>query len=254
MPSTAAPIRVGLGASAIPFRRLVRVEWRKATDTRAARWLLLITAVVTAGLMLIPLLARHSVDQNYTTYLAHAALGLTILLPVVSILTLTSEWTQRTVLTTFTQEPRRARVTNAKVTVSLLLALLGAIYGAIVTVAAIGLAAASGRHVEANLTAGTTIGFVVFVLLNVLMGVALGALLHHTAAAVVLLFALPTALGFLGTAVNWIDHWLDPSTTFDWVMKGEWGGHTAEIAVSTLVWLVIPLAAGLIRTTRREIK
>jgi len=64
-------------------------------------------------------LAPSSIDQTYTSYLAFAAVGLTILLPVVSILTLTSEWSQRTALTTFTQEPRRTRVINAKVTVSL---------------------------------------------------------------------------------------------------------------------------------------
>ena len=29
----------------IPFSRLVRVEWAKATDTRAARWLLALVAL-----------------------------------------------------------------------------------------------------------------------------------------------------------------------------------------------------------------
>ena len=72
--------------------------------------------------MLAPLLAPSSIDQTYTSYLGFAAIGLTILLPVVSILTLTSEWSQRTALTTFTQEPRRMRVINAKIAVSLMLA------------------------------------------------------------------------------------------------------------------------------------
>ena len=40
----------------IAFSRLVRVEWAKATDTRAARWLLALTGLMTAGMVLVPVL------------------------------------------------------------------------------------------------------------------------------------------------------------------------------------------------------
>jgi ABC-2 type transport system permease protein len=236
----------------IPFSRLLRVEWSKATDTRAARWLLALVGVSTVGLMLVPVLAS-SVDQTYTSYLGFAAIGLTILLPVVSILTLTSEWNQRTVLTTFTQEPRRTRIVNAKVTVSLLLAGGAAVFGALVTAAGLGVAAASGRELDANLNAGVLVGFVLFMLLNVLTGVAFGALLHNSAAAIALYFALPTAFAFLGIALKSVADWLDTSTTFNWLLRGEWSGHTQQILVSVTIWVAIPLAAGLVRTVRREI-
>jgi len=65
---------------AIPFSRLLRVEWGKATDTRAARWLLALVAASTVGLMLAPLLAPSRIDQTYTSYLRFAAVGLSILL------------------------------------------------------------------------------------------------------------------------------------------------------------------------------
>ena len=100
----------GATFSGIPFGRLVRVEWGKATDTRAARWLLIAVAATTVGLMLAPVFSPSSIDQSYTSYLGFAAVALSILLPVVSILTLTSEWSQRTALATFTQEPRRMRI------------------------------------------------------------------------------------------------------------------------------------------------
>ena len=87
---------------AIPFSRLLRVEWGKATDTRASRWLLAAVAASTVGLMLAPLLSPSSIEQSYTSYLGFAAVALSILLPVVSILTLTSEWSQRTALATLT--------------------------------------------------------------------------------------------------------------------------------------------------------
>jgi len=110
---------------------------------------------------LVPMLSPSSIERTYASYLGFAAGGLSILLPVVSILTLTSEWSQRTVLTTFTQEPRRIRVINAKVAVSLLLAAAGAVFGALVTLAGLGVAAASGRELDANLNAGVLFFFAV---------------------------------------------------------------------------------------------
>jgi ABC-2 type transport system permease protein len=238
----------------IPFSRLLRVEWGKATDTRAARWLLLTVALTTTGLMLAPLLAKNAIDQTQASYLACAALALTVLLPVVAMLTLTSEWSQRTVLATFTQEPRRARVIQAKVCVSLILAALGSAFGGLVTAAAVLLAELSGRHIGADISTSRVVGFALFVLLNVLMGVAFGALLHNTAAAIVLFFALPMAFTAAGTALRSIGQWVDPSLTFGQVLQADWSGHLPQILTSTTIWLVAPLAAGLIRTIRREIK
>ncbi len=239
-------------APGIPFGRLLRVEWGKATDTRAARWLLVSVALSTIGLLLRPLLATGT-EQSLSSYLRFAAVGLGILLPVVAILTLTSEWSQRTVLATFTQEPRRARVVLAKVTVAALLAVGGALFGASAAVAALGLAAASGRRVDVDLTAALFPQFLLFVFLNVLTGVAIGALLHNSAAAVVLYFVLPSAFALLGRPVAFVAEWLDSTAAFDWLSRGQGSGHWAQISVAVLVWIVAPLAAGLVRTVRREI-
>jgi len=237
----------------IPFRRLVRVEWGKATDTRAARWLLVAVAATTVGLMLAPILSPSSIDQSYTSYLGFAAVALSILLPVVSILTLTSEWSQRTALATFTQEPRRMRIITAKITVSLMLGVGAAVFGGLVTAAGLGVAAASGRTLDANLDAGLLVAFLLYVVLNVMTGVALGALVHNSAAAIVASFVLPIGFALLGRASQLVADWLDYSTAFNWLLNGEWSGHTAQILVSVMLWVAIPLAAGLVRTVRREI-
>ena len=249
-PDTFAPMAAFPGIS---FARLVRVEWRKATDTRAARWLLAGVAASTVGLMLAPLLSPSIIDQTYTSYLGYAAIALSILLPVVSILTLTSEWSQRTVLTTFTQEPRRTRIVRAKIAVSLLLGASAAVFGGVVTAAGLGVAAASGRTLDANLNAGLLVAFVLYVLLNVMTGVALGALVHNSAAAIVASFVLPIGFALLGRASQVVAEWLDYTTTFTWLLNGEWSGHTPQILVSVAIWVAIPLAAGLVRTVRREI-
>lgn len=237
----------------IPFRRLVRVEWSKATDTRAARWLLIAVAASTVGLMLVPILSPSGDDQTYAGYLGFAALALSILLPVVAILTLTSEWSQRTALTTFAQEPRRMRVVSAKITVCLMLGTVAAAFGGLVTAAGLAGASLSGRVLVHDLDAGLCAVFLLYVVLNVMTGVALGALVHNSPAAIVASFVLPLAFGLLGRASTVIADWLDYSTAFTWVLHGEWAGHTTQILASVAIWIAIPLAAGLIRTARREI-
>ena len=255
----ARPVPTSNGASpahtfaGIPFSRLLRVEWGKATETRAARWLLGAVAATTVGLMLAPILSPSTIDQTYTSYLSYAALGLSILLPVVAILTLTSEWSQRTVLTTFTQEPRRVRIVTAKITVSLMLGASAAVFGALVTAAGLAAAAFSGRTLDANLDTGLVIAFLLYVLLNVMTGVALGALVHNSAVAIVLSFALPIGFALLGRASQVVTDWLDYTNAFNWLLNGDWSGHTAQILVAVTLWVAAPLAVGLVRTVRREI-
>jgi ABC-2 type transport system permease protein len=243
----------GTAFTGIPFSRLVRVEWSKATETRAARWLLVAVAATTVGLMLAPILSPSSIDQTYTSYLGYAATGLSILLPVVAILTLTSEWSQRTVLTTFTQEPRRMRIVTAKLTVSLMLGACAAVFGGLVTAAGLAAAGASGRTLDANLDTGLVLAFLLYVLLNVMTGVALGALVHNSAVAIVLSFALPIGFALLGRASRLVADWLDYTTAFTWLLNGQWSGHTEQIVVAVALWIAAPLAVGLVRTVRREI-
>ena len=258
MTTSLSPRTLGIDAAPsapgpIPFLRLVRVEWAKATDTRAARWLLALVALSTAGMMLVPVLVPTTFDQTYASYLRVAALGLTILLPVVAILMLTGEWSQRSIMTTFTQEPRRIRVLNAKLAVAMVLGGCGAVFGGVVTAAGLGLTAASGRALEANLTFGAITGYLLFVLLNVLAGVALGALLQSSATAIVASFALPAAFAVLGTASTLVSDWIDMSTTWNWVLENDWAGHVPQISFSIVFWVAVPLAAGVVRTIRRDV-
>lgn len=255
---TPAPRTFGRDTSAfdlapIPFARLVRVEWAKATDTRAARCLLALVVLVTVGTVLVPVLAPSAVDQSLAGYLRVTAIGMTIPLPVVAILLFTGEWSHGSVITTFTQEPRRLRVLNAKLAVSLFLGVAAAVVGLMMVAAGLGLAAASGRSVEANASVGVVLGFVLFVLLNVLAGVALGALLQNSAAAIAASFALPALVAVVGTASSMVANWLDMSTSWNSILVNDWSGHLPQIAVSVTFWIVAPLTAGIVRTLRRDI-
>jgi ABC-type transport system involved in multi-copper enzyme maturation permease subunit len=204
-------------------------------------------------MMLVPVLAPTTFDQTDASYLRVAALGLTTLLPVVAILMFTGEWSQRSVMTTFTQEPRRVRVLNAKLAAALVLGAVGAVFGAAVAAAGVGLAATSGRALDADLSVGAVISYLLFVLLNVVAAAALGALLQNSAAAIAASFALPAAFAVLGAASTLVSEWVDTSSAWNWVLENDWGGHLPQISFSLAFWVVVPLAAGFVRTVRRDV-
>lgn len=238
----------------IRFQRLLRVEWRKSIDTRAARWLLTAIALFTAGAAMVPLFLPQQMQQGWPSYLAMTALVLALLLPLVSIMTLTSEWGQRSVLVTFTQEPRRHRVVAAKVLSGLALALLGAAFAFAVSAAAMAVSDTMGRSVTWSMEWKFIAGFTLFVIANSLMGMAFGALLLNTPAAIVLFLVLPTLWTIL--SFGWLKdlgRWLDTAQTYRYILESDWNGHTGPILVSLAVWIALPLALGTMRTCRREV-
>ena len=239
----------------IPFTRLLRAEWQKTTGTRAARWLLAATAAVTIGALLIPLLFPHDVTQSRASYLAWAGLGLTRLLPVVLMLAMTAEWSQRTAMTTFTQQPRRGRVMTAKILTGQAISLAGAGFAFLAAQAMVMTARAAGHDIATSWNWPQLAGFAAFVLLTATIGIAFGALLHNTAAAIVTYFALGGAFNLLMIpALQDAGRWVNTGQTYRWVLYGQWAGHGAQIAASTLLWIALPLTLGLIRTLRRDVR
>jgi len=245
---TAAPTLAG-----IPFTRTLRVEWRKSIDTRAARWLLLSMLLLSAVAVAIPLVRADDAAQTLPAFAATVSLAVTLLLPVVSILTLTAEWSQRTVLTTFTQEPRRERVLGAKLCAGIALAAVGGIVGFVLAAGGLAISDLIGREVTWDIAAKEFAGYGLFVLLSSLMGMAFATLLHNTAAAIVLYFALPTLMTIVSMALNSVRDWVDTTKTFGWMLQGDWSGHVAQILTSLATWVLLPLLVGLARTLRREV-
>lgn len=97
------------------------------------------------------------------------------------------------------------------------------------------------------------------IVLSMLMGAAFGALVMNPAGAIVVYLVLPFAWSVVGQLVDGADdvaQWLDTSITYSRLLEGavETGGQWQQIAVSTLVWVLLPLAAGLVRLGRREVR
>ena len=119
-----APIRVNTaGVHARPgLGRLVAVELRKMVDTRAGFWLQVAMVALTVVVVVVRLLVGDAADHTFQSVLDVGLQPAAVLLPVLGILLVTSEWSQRTGLITFALVPVRSRVLGAKLLASLLLA------------------------------------------------------------------------------------------------------------------------------------
>lgn len=83
-------------ARSIPMTRLVGVELRKLGDTRAGKWLLIGIAAITLTVITIFFLTAAESDRTFLNLVGITATPQGFLLPVLGVLLVTSEWTQRT--------------------------------------------------------------------------------------------------------------------------------------------------------------
>jgi ABC-2 type transport system permease protein len=244
---------------AIPMRTLVEVELRKMVDTRAGRWLLISTAALVAIVLGVVLgVADRPSDRSFTTLVEVGQVPLLILMPVIGAIAATTEWSKRTVLSTFSLVPSRGRVLTARVVGALVLATAAAAIAFLLSAVAAVVAPLVGpTQSDWSLGLGGAGELLLYLWLSVLLGVALGTALLNGPLAIVLYFGLPTIFSGLTIAFKQEDlqNWLDPSTSWDHLageasMTGIWW---ARIATTALLWIALPLAIGTWRVLRREV-
>jgi len=258
--STLTVQQVGRGKAAgdgIPFSRLVQAELRKLTDTRASRLLMAAAAAATPVVIAVMLIVAAPRDLNYTRLVDFTQTPQKFILPALAILVVTSEWSQRTGLVTFTLVPSRGRVLRAKATATLGLG-LGLIVIAF-AVAAVGNLLSGLRHGDGSWAFGAP-GFGDMILVQVLTlleGLAFGMLLRVSAAAIAAYYVLPTLWSALFSApgLKGIAPWFDlnqaqgPLYTHDITGTG-W----LQLLSAAAIWIGVPLAAGIVRALRAEVK
>jgi hypothetical protein len=234
-----------------PLLRLTRVEARKTFDTRAGLWLLIVTALIAAGGAVAQALAADGSEAQAGDAFVTAASASTLLLPIVGVLLVTSEWSQRSGLYTFALVPVRLRVVAAK-----LLAVVALAAAATAVCLVLGLLAGSALGTGAELSAGEAGRGALYLLISVGIGYALGLLLQSSPIAIVFLFVGPLLFGLIGAisaSIGDVTEWLDqtglqtlvdvPFDSVDW----------AEVGVSALVWIALPLVLGILRLERGDI-
>jgi ABC-2 type transport system permease protein len=233
--------------------RLASVELRKMADTRAGFWLLLIVQLLAAAIVVITLLAGEASDQNFHDLFSGTLWVNSILLPVLGILAVTSEWGQRTGLTTFALVPERGRVIVAKILAAAGLAAYAVV--ACLFTAAIGNLFAGGSW---DMPLYVVAHGALFELISVLIGVAFGLVFMNSALAIVLYFILPMAWTILGETISALDKpadWLDTSRTFAPLVDGGMTSTAwAHLGTSVALWLGAFLVVGLWRLRRTELK
>jgi ABC-2 type transport system permease protein len=236
----------------VSFPRLTLVELRKMVDTRAGFWLQVATAGLTLVVLTLFCIFAETEDLIFRDAFALATLPGLILLPIIGILLVSSEWSQRTALITFTLVPKRMRVMSAKIAASLVLGLIVMVIAFVV--AAVAIFAVGG---EWTLGLGVFGQIALLCLFSILTGVAFGAAFLSSAPAIVLYFALPLAWGALGTIpfLNDAAQWLDTSRTTEAMTERLLSGEEwLQFASSQALWLALPLAIGLWRIAKGEIR
>jgi ABC-2 type transport system permease protein len=249
----------------IPLARITSVELRKMFDTRSGFWLIASIAITsllaTAGVILW----ASDGDLTYSTFATAIRFPVVIILPLIAILAVTSEWSQRTGLTTFTLVPHRSRIITGKAISAVAIAVAAMVLA--FAVGALGNllgAAVRGSSLVWDVSVTQCLYYVLGMVLSLLTGFMLGVLIRSSTGAIVayfiLTFLLPTVFGLLAESQQWF-HDLQPWVDIQFAQAGlfvfaqslgaqEW----AHIGVTGVTWLLIPLLVGLGFVTRAEVK
>jgi ABC-type transport system involved in multi-copper enzyme maturation permease subunit len=258
----------------VPFARLVRVELRKMTDTRAGRTLVIVTAalmVITVAIMLLVAALNDDFDATASDFAGVLQFVSLLIVPVFAIMITTSEWNQRTHLTTFTLEPQRQRIIWAKISAVLVFSV--ATLALAVAAGAIGNAATALFDYEPvwNFGLSDLLWSLALQLALILSAFALGLALLNTAAAVAVFYVSAIMLRFIvypilfGVIDAFVDiaPYLDVFFGFVVAQEGEdldtgdalsGAARFAPMVVSTLLWVVVPGVIGWLRANRTELK
>ncbi len=248
----------------IPFSRIAGVELRKMFDTRSGFWLLMSIGILAVLASAAVVLFAPDSEITYSAFASAIGIPMSILLPVIAILSVTSEWSQRSGLTTFTLVPSRGRVVASKVVVAVTVGVVA--MGIALSVGALGnIVGSQLAGVPTTWDASVAnIGFIILAsTLGQLMGFMLGVLVRNSPGAVVgyfiYSFVLPPLSSLLastqewyGDVFRWVDFQYNQVMLYDTTsMNGE---AIAQLGVTAGIWLVLPLAIGVLLVTRSEVK
>lgn len=245
----------------VSFLRLLGTELRKLVDTRTGRWLLISILVITAIAMGITLWVNRDSGTGMMALLIAANIPQAILIPILGIMTAANEWSQRTALITFTQEPRRLRVMAAKTVAAVLLGLAVLVLSLIASAVAhaVSMAVVDGGEIDMWIGWTMLAHVVLLQVQGVLMGVAFGALFLNVPLGIVAYVLVPAFSPLIFMATAWLREnaaWFDMSISqaallSDQALTGE---QWSQFGTSSALWILLPLVIGFWRVARKEVK
>jgi hypothetical protein len=246
----------------VPLSRLVSVELRKMFNTRSGFWLMASIAIAGLAATVAVIALAPAKDLTYYTFTKAVGFPITVILPMIALLSITSEWSQRSGLTTFTYVPNRGRVLRAKTLSSITVAVASMLFafaaGAVGNVVGSTIA---GTSTVWDLSIGHALTIVLGNLTCLLTGTMLGMLLRSSAAGLVTYFVItllvPTLSSLLATNQGWyekVQPWVDLSFAQSFLFEGMHSGtQWAQIATTVAIWIVLPGILGLRLVMRSEV-
>src|SRR5688500_7416497 len=109
-----APSQARAAHARVPLSRVTAVELRKMFDTRSGFWLMASIAIASVLATVAVILFAPDDELTHSTFGSAIGFPMAVILPLIALLSVTSEWSQRSGLTTFTLVPNRGRVILAK--------------------------------------------------------------------------------------------------------------------------------------------
>ena len=248
----------------IPTTRLVKVELRKMFNTRSGFWMLVSIGVLSVLATAAIIVFAPDNAITFQSFASAVGLPMSVILPMITILAVTSEWSQRSGLTTFTLAPNRGRVIGAKAVAAAVVGLSSMVValalGALGNLAGSALA---GVDTVWNVSVSAAPQIVLGNLIGMAIGFTLGVVLRASAAAIVGYFVvslvLPGVLELLALVREWfadLQPWIDWNYTQVQLFDGvtDTGKEWLMLVSTTTIWIVIPLAIGLLTLRRSEVK
>ena len=190
---------------------------------------------------------------------------MTVVLPIIAILSITGEWSQRSGLTTFTLVPHRNRVVAAKAVSSVAVAVASMLFAFVIGAVGnvVGTAIAGTRPGVGRLGRARALNIVLGSLLCLLTGTMLGMLIRSSAGALVAYFVysllLPTVVRHPGRQPGVVP---GPAAMGGPQLRPgrPVRGHAhrlssgRNVAVTASMWLVLPAILGLRLVMRSEVE
>jgi ABC-2 type transport system permease protein len=255
--------------SDVPLVRIIAVELRKSVDTLAGRWMLIVIGILTAFVDVVVVSFSNLFNTGGANLSTLLWAQMLVMLPIVgamAILVATSEWTQRTAMVTFALVPQRWKTLVAKGVVVLAIGAAAVLW----SLAVGGLLTLSSG--EWDLSFGELLPRFLTWFVFLAQALALGFLFLNSAAAIVTFYTLfvvgafivrtalvvsvfsnPERASSAADKAMWINPYMATSDVYHsagWPTGEQWG----QLLTSSAIWVLIPLAIGVWRILRAEVK
>lgn len=263
-PTVAIAPRTRHAVPPIPTSRIVGVELRKMFDTRSGFWLLVSIGVLSVAATVSAIVFAPDSARTYMTFASAVGLPMSVILPMIAILAVTGEWSQRSGLTTFSLVPNRSRVIGAKAIAATLVGIVAVLVAfAVGTVGNFVGSALAGLDPVWNIGPADAAQILLGNLVGMAIGFTLGVLLRNSPAAIVGYFVLSFVLSGIFQLLALVragftdfQPWVDWNTTQTTLFQGKTSSalEWTQLGSTTAIWIVVPLILGLTLVRRSEVR